>query len=193
MNSKGTKHFDFEKLQETWCIDKSELMNIFGDDHNYRIYFKAACLSNGRKYAGKGWVVNIKINRHEATFINERVSILKIVIISGDFNCDILRKNQHDKFMVKWLNTNKLIYQDIIQVRDIYYTYFKANVTSCVDHIVTNENFKEDKIINSNWYCGDHLPLSTTVNENMNESISKPEVKPKRIIVWNEKTKKKIC
>ena len=112
------------------------------------------------------------------------------MIILGDFNCDIIRRNETDKLMTSWLNSNNYVCKDVIKMLLPKYTYNKDDKTSWMDHIVcTTESEYVDniKIDASKWNCGDHLALNgtlTTASSNGKQAEIKDEPKKGKII-WN--------
>ncbi|CAF1091906.1 unnamed protein product [Brachionus calyciflorus] len=70
-----------------------------------------------------------------SNIINELKKQFKVICI-GDFNCDIIRNNEHDPIMNRWLTTNKLFCFGIKQNDNDTFTCYKNETTSWIDHIV---------------------------------------------------------
>ncbi|CAF1104123.1 unnamed protein product [Brachionus calyciflorus] len=187
-------------LQEMWCNERSD---ILGRDLNFNIHFKSSesnsSISRKGKSGGIGWIINKKIGKHEVIFLSDIISFFKQnkVAIIGVYLT--LSDNTIENRMIKeyefQLNSNKLECQDIRQVKDTSFTYFKHSKSSWIDHIVT---FKKDdylvkniKVISSKWNCGDHFALAGSLNLESNLLNQKEnEIKTKQRIVWNDRTKK---
>ncbi|CAF0982559.1 unnamed protein product, partial [Brachionus calyciflorus] len=96
--------------------------------------------------------------------------------------------------MYNWLSTNKLICIDYNCLENNAYTYFKNDITSWIDHIVSNENdnVKNIKVLSSKWNCGDHLAITGTIETastvEKNQFENKRQTKSR--IIWNEKSKR---
>ena len=85
------KHLQYEIqilfLQEIWCKEKSDVINLIGSDVNFSLHYRPTTCEGidinntkkkGRVPGGIGWVINKKVGKHQVIFINDRISILKI-------------------------------------------------------------------------------------------------------------------
>lgn len=83
------------------------------------------------------------------SLINELAEIEAIVethtdheiLLIGDFNCDIIRSNKHDRELIKTINKLKMHCLDHVFQQEINYT-FKGRGSSWIDHIITRDNHK---------------------------------------------------
>ena len=69
-------------------------------------------------------------------------------LIVGDFNSDLNRKNRFDKILVEYKKKFNLINSFDMFDQKNYFTYFKGDYKSRIDHIFLNDNLKT-RIINS--------------------------------------------
>ncbi|CAF0747706.1 unnamed protein product [Brachionus calyciflorus] len=125
---------------------------------------------------------------------NELKKQFKVLII-GDFNCDIIRNQAHDKIMTHWLKNNKLCCMDVKYKDKNSFTYTKNETSSWIDHIVSPIDtmfIKNILIDDSESNCGDHLALSCELETNRNVGDKETIIckKKENKIIWNEKTKK---
>lgn len=83
------------------------------------------------------------------SLINELAEIEAIVethrdheiLLIGDFNCDIIRSNKHDRELIKSINKLKMHCLDHVFQQEINYT-FKGRGSSWIDHIITRDNHR---------------------------------------------------
>jgi len=127
--------------------------------------------------------------------MSEQLSNNKDIIIIGDQNCDIKRKNRHDKIFISMCEKHKLVNRldDFDQMVD--HTYFGIDNKSLIDNVMNNydsEVVKEAIIIDSDPLrnSSDHHPIKITVDTmkdtitNINENINN-----KLIPIWDNETK----
>ncbi len=110
------------------------------------------------------------------------------VVMLGDFNGDVLRNNNHDKYFNEFLKEENLLCYD--KITNNSYTWYNVNDKSHVDHIVSTEGVKinETKILyNDIPNDSDHWAISFNIECNQPEKTNDENKLNK--IVWDDYTK----
>ena len=117
------------------------------------------------------------------------------VLIMGDFNCDLNRKNRFDQLLQSFISVNNFFDSISFFDQEIFYTYENGDYRSTIDHFLCNLNFFKNvvgsKIINDCENLSDHNPISLEFNivnkASMNEEIKTQTQECKKFHFFNWK------
>jgi endonuclease/exonuclease/phosphatase family metal-dependent hydrolase len=128
----------------------------------------------------------------------ERAEGKKVVVI-GDFNMDLTRKNKLDKLLVKFVEKNNLICADLLYGQmplggqQTNYTYRSGNSHSWIDHVLVNSLLARE-MCQVNIYSADscntsdHMAVGAEFYENHNRNTSNLKKQKQIKLNWEKKT-----
>ncbi|CAF1065010.1 unnamed protein product [Brachionus calyciflorus] len=119
----------------------------------------------------------------------------KEIIILGDLNTDIIRKNHFSIELINFLMRNHLTLSDIVQCQEIDYTYRKIVdlkvQSSWIDHVICKKDSLhklETNILNNYGNLGDHNAICTKIKIPTNNQLFQAvKINNKTKLNWTNK------